>query len=827
MVAATTTVAATRTDGGWALVVRSAQMRTSFIASSRIRRVWRSLITPLLLVTAAACGNSGDAIPDGRPTTPDAAQANDASRAIDALLDATTDAAIDALVDAAPLPDAIVAVCGNGIVESGEACDDHNTFDGDCCSADCLTVLQCQGGGINPIAGEIVGTITWQGGPLSALFQEDRTGDGELYVTISNGSGVTLGNWTTDGTFDQIAGAGSYTVSIYALYTSGSTLLVSTNVDSGSASSTPLAIDLAASAGQLTGFIAENGTLLATPFITVEGLGTFHGIADGSFQLYLPPGDYVGDAFASYSVNTGLGAKIGSFPFTITAGQITDVGTTNFNFLPTTGSVLGTVQWSGDVVSGPTVSTLYLKFTDASDVQFNFSSVASDGTFTLANLAPGTYHVKVFDFPCGTQIGTQTFSIAPGQTTATVAVVDITAAASHVIGQITGNGVGLRTPVLDIGVSCGQPLLASTDGSFGFYLAAASYSANILRSAGQGSLANIQFTTQSAQTTDLGLLALSVGNAAGSVIWNGAPISVTSPVAVQADGNTSSYDNISIADSGGQNITSVPVLADGSYSVAALAPGDYTFTFNASFICAGSLTFPSQAVTITAGEVTTADIDVTASAGHIGGTIAVGGQAVDLPLISLSGHPCGIDGGHDGRFDLYLPTSDYDFIISAPNGNGQASNSLTLLTFSAPVIDGQNTTYDVVPTATGSFVSIAAAGGSNEVGGVELIFPVVTSAGTTTVIASGEGPPAPTGSTLVNLNGFPRYWSLTSAATFSGTMEVCVHVDPSAVADVGTVQLVDVQNGFTDITTHVDTTTNIVCGATANLATFSLIVAGA
>ncbi|HCF58984.1 MAG TPA: hypothetical protein DFS52_13460, partial [Myxococcales bacterium] len=37
-------------------------------------------------------------------------------------------------------------VCGNGTVESGEACDDGNAVDGDGCSADCKSTEQCGNG---------------------------------------------------------------------------------------------------------------------------------------------------------------------------------------------------------------------------------------------------------------------------------------------------------------------------------------------------------------------------------------------------------------------------------------------------------------------------------------------------------------------------------------------------------------------------------------------------------------------------------------------------------------------------------------------------------
>lgn len=51
--------------------------------------------------------------------------------------------------DPAPCPDCPRQACGNGIVESGENCDDGNTADGDGCSADCVAEA-CGDGFITP-----------------------------------------------------------------------------------------------------------------------------------------------------------------------------------------------------------------------------------------------------------------------------------------------------------------------------------------------------------------------------------------------------------------------------------------------------------------------------------------------------------------------------------------------------------------------------------------------------------------------------------------------------------------------------------------------------
>ena len=57
-----------------------------------------------------------------------------------AVIDAHVDASVDAMVDAKPpdaMVDAKIAICGDGVVDPGEGCDDHNNVNGDGCSATC------------------------------------------------------------------------------------------------------------------------------------------------------------------------------------------------------------------------------------------------------------------------------------------------------------------------------------------------------------------------------------------------------------------------------------------------------------------------------------------------------------------------------------------------------------------------------------------------------------------------------------------------------------------------------------------------------------------
>lgn len=95
-------------------------------------------------VVALACASGGSELPPDGTGPVDAAGVADAS-AVDAPVDgAVADAAVAdaALPDAPPAPPADAAVtppvCGNGVVEAGEECDDGNLIDTDRCRVGCV-----------------------------------------------------------------------------------------------------------------------------------------------------------------------------------------------------------------------------------------------------------------------------------------------------------------------------------------------------------------------------------------------------------------------------------------------------------------------------------------------------------------------------------------------------------------------------------------------------------------------------------------------------------------------------------------------------------------
>jgi cysteine-rich repeat protein len=92
-----------------------------------------------------------------------------------------------------------VAVCGDGVLESGEACDDGNTANADGCEADC-SLPACQNGIVDP--GEICffepTLFETDFGPQT-IVSADLNGDGALDLVTTNTAeslSVLLGNGT-------------------------------------------------------------------------------------------------------------------------------------------------------------------------------------------------------------------------------------------------------------------------------------------------------------------------------------------------------------------------------------------------------------------------------------------------------------------------------------------------------------------------------------------------------------------------------------------------------------------------------------------------------
>ncbi|MEO8842284.1 MAG: hypothetical protein ABI704_11980 [Kofleriaceae bacterium] len=84
------------------------------------------------------------------------------------------------------------AVCGNGVVETGETCDDSNAVDGDGCSAQCQTETSATPrivGSMNPLALELYNSFT---NNLTLTSEGGFTGTATITASLVDGNGAAI-----------------------------------------------------------------------------------------------------------------------------------------------------------------------------------------------------------------------------------------------------------------------------------------------------------------------------------------------------------------------------------------------------------------------------------------------------------------------------------------------------------------------------------------------------------------------------------------------------------------------------------------------------------
>jgi len=110
---------------------------------------------------------------------------------------------------------------------------------------------------------------------------------------------------------------------------------------------------------------------------------------------------------------------------------------------------------------------------------------------------------------------------------------------------------------------------------------------------------------------------------------------------------------------------------------------------------------------------------------------------------------------------------------------------------------------------------------------VALTFDEITGGGNTSLTTRASGPPPPEGGFLTSDS---TYYDLTTTATFTGSIEVCITYDEALlVGDEANARIMHYDTTLTpdawvDVTTSVDTEANIVCGLVTKLSPFALSV---
>ena len=119
-----------------------------------------------------------------------------------------------------------------------------------------------------------------------------------------------------------------------------------------------------------------------------------------------------------------------------------------------------------------------------------------------------------------------------------------------------------------------------------------------------------------------------------------------------------------------------------------------------------------------------------------------------------------------------------------------------------------------VATPSGTHVVVAPTDVGTGTNPATLTFDTVTNVGSSQLFTTPSAPPTPSG----YASGTPAtYYDLSTTATFSGNVTVCIVYDPNVYTDPNHVTLwhyEDTPGAWVDVTTSLDTTSHVVCGLT-------------
>ena len=622
-------------------------------------------------------------------------------------------------------------------------------------------------------------------------------------------NGAAVGGNSTIGPFIQIAGTntyvesdtngayafstlqpGSYNLRVYANYFfQASGLIASFPVTVTAGNTTALNLDLTPYAGAVTGTLSVNGVAqqLNVKTTTLNDVA-FSTNAAGLFKRFYPPGTDVGQ------VSTNAGSIVGTFPFTITVGQTTTV---NSNFQ--TGNISGSIIFNGAAVSGQNGTVIGPFIQIAGTNTYTESDAA--GAYSFTNLAPGNYSLGVYSnyfFQASGLINTFAVTVTGGSTT--TANLDITSSAGAVAGTITVNGVGqqvnLKTTTLnDVAFS------TNATGAFKRFYPPGTDTGQV--SANSGSIVGtFPFTISAGQVVTINPN-FQTGNVSGKVTFNGAAAGGSGVIGpfIQIVGTNTYTESDST----------------GAYSFANLAPGSYALGVYSNYFFQASGLIANFPVTVTGGNTATANLEIAPYSGEIVGAITVNNvaQQVNVKVTTINDVAFSTTGG--GAFSRFYPAG----ASTAYTGQVSSNQGSIIGTFGFTLTAGAISSADQGTVAAGTNVAISGNGGAGAVNGITVTFSNVSASGSETITSGASGAAPPAGYTVVG----PRYYTTTTGATYSGTLQVCIQYDPALVTSAQTaLKLTDATNSFAQLTNQtINTTTHVICGTTTTVSTWAIL----
>jgi parallel beta-helix repeat protein/predicted outer membrane repeat protein len=193
--------------------------------------------------------------------------------------------------------------------------------------------------------------------------------------------------------------------------------------------------------------------------------------------------------------------------------------------------------------------------------------------------------------------------------------------------------------------------------------------------------------------------------------------------------------------------------------------------------------------------------------------------AVDQPLVTIDEFECSLDGGAfepcDNPYELELPVGSYSIAVRAVDllgkaGPTSAPYAWTVVPFVDPDPEVNNT-----PAGTNVGVLLEAPGGTEAL----VTFATVSAAGNTTVTEATSVPALPS-----NFQLGASTFDVSTTATFSGPITICLPYDPDLFTDPNAVRILHFENGaWVDVTAFVNVTGEQVCGTVSSLSPFAVV----
>ncbi|HET6809621.1 MAG TPA: carboxypeptidase-like regulatory domain-containing protein [Acidimicrobiales bacterium] len=573
---------------------------------------------------------------------------------------------------------------------------------------------------------EISGTVTDTSSPPQPLggicvVASPTSGGGASYSAITDSSG----SYTMNG-----VPGGSYLVDFYAWCgNQGSYVSQWYKGASTQASATPVAVTPGQTTAGIDAAMARGGSISGTVTDTASppadlagvcvsanptqgGAGTGQSSASASDGTYtiknLAPGSYEvqftgcqgsGNYVAQWY--SGASSPSSATPVPVTAGQTT---TGIDAAMAPGGSISGTVT---DTASPPkAVAGICVSAVPTQGSGGGGTNTASDGTYTIKNLAAGSYDVEFVSCQSSGNYLTQWYNGASGPSSATA--VSVTAgqttsgidAALVAGGEITGTVTDTASPPNKLGRIC---VSASGGGNYGYAstapdgtytianLPSGSYSVEFYNGCGDSGSYLPQWYKGASSQQAAAAVSVTAGQATpgidAAMVPGGSISGRVTDTASPPNGLSAVCVSASSTAPGGQ-YGSASTSSDGSYTISGLAPGSYTVEFRncgpGSYVTqwyqGASSSSSATPVSVSTGQTTSGIDAALAPGGEITGTVTDTASPPDkLGGICVRASGSGSYGyastAPDGTYTIAnLPAGSYSVAFS--NGCGDSGSYL-------------------------------------------------------------------------------------------------------------------------------------------------------